>query len=257
MISRARKLQLIIAGGSIDAALAEFRGNGLAKRREGNREEVLAFLFCFCSPFWPPEARAHNQLIPIAGALAVGHPAALLRHSADLNSAVRAMKDMTRAKEEMDRKIAEWSAELEDLKTFYEAHISLEAPAKYWDQRRRVSTNIAFGAAAAFLTVLICAGIAAVFFAAGVLDFVQSHSPALTVVNGILVVVAPLIAIGWVLRHISRVLIQSINNANGGVSEGASSDIPLDRPAVEGWNGRARSGIDLERAFPAATRRPA
>lgn len=215
MIARARRLQLIIAGGSIDQALTEVRTADSRRGSPERSQETLGFLFCYCYPFWPSELRTQNLLISVAGALAAGHPAAaLLRYSHDLNEASKTTREITRAKELMDQKIANWSDELNELKTLYEARISLEAPATYWDRRRRISTYIAIAAAVSFIMVLVAAGVGAAVFAGDLLAFVETHSTALTVVHGVLVVAAPLFAIGWVLKHISRVLIQSLNNAN-------------------------------------------
>ncbi len=217
-VDYAQRLQLIVAGGSIAEAMQDAR---LARRRE----DIAGYLITFGYPFWPPDIRGRG-LWPLASALVTGHPAnRLLAYSEQIVSMQKNMSaffeqqsaattEMQEAKKEFEQKIAAWSGELEELKKLYETHISLKAPATYWDVRRRASVKVAWIAALAFLLVIGGAVVLAYVTAGPLLDFVHTHSGGLTVVNGILVIIAPLLALGWILRHISRILVLSINNAN-------------------------------------------
>lgn len=208
-VAYARDLRLIVAGGSIERAMARDATGGV-------KEDLLGYLFAYCTPFWPSEIRAkQGSIISIAGAITAGHPAAaLLKKGNDLSAAGEAIEEIWQTKQAMDTTFAQSSTDLQDLRARYEAHISLKAPATYWDRRRRSARNIAIAAAAAFLLVLGGLGFLAWLFAGDALSFLEAHSPGLTIVNGLLVVVVPILAAAWILRHISRVLVQNINNAN-------------------------------------------
>lgn len=71
MVAYAQRLQLILADGSIAGAMQD-------ARNAGRREEVLAFLYAYGQPFWPPGFRDRNFLMPMAAALVAGHPAGRL-----------------------------------------------------------------------------------------------------------------------------------------------------------------------------------
>lgn len=217
----ARELKIVIAGGNIGALISD-------AMTENTKENVVGFILVYCSKWLPNHIRLSEEpLVSIANALVFGHPATgLLSHANDIRSAKTTItalakeyktlaQSLERSKSDVDQRAFEWEKEFGAIKATYEAHLKLKEPANYWSKRRDISLYSAGAAFVIFLFVLGLSTYVAYHYSGQLLQFAKSNSASENQwLGGLVFVAVPVGAIAWVLRHVSRVFVQSLNNAD-------------------------------------------
>ncbi|MDX0218760.1 hypothetical protein GOC40_12225 [Sinorhizobium meliloti] len=143
---------------------------------------------------------------------------------AAMTRSIATEEKMRRARKEFETSIAkvtsmfndfakEKSEELDELHTQYENHLLLQGPSRHWKRVADTSWRYAAGAFIAFIVMLAAptAVIAANWGAvSSYLDHVVEVSKGGISLAAIAVFTVPVLAYGWLLKHVSRVFTQNL-----------------------------------------------
>lgn len=141
----------------------------------------------------------------------------LRRSKKSENAATSAEATSSATKDELDKYLASKTNEVEALRTLYLDKLKLEAPAKYWERTSRISALKGY-----FFLVFFAGGIfGPVWFIAPnwsqistfLFELVKQSGNQFTL-TPFVIITLPALAYGWLLRHISRIVIHNLNLAD-------------------------------------------
>jgi hypothetical protein len=118
---------------------------------------------------------------------------------------------------ELDEYIADTKLHLTRLKDLYQKHIQTEAAANYWNKR----ANVSWAAGVLSLAVFMCLVATPLWLGWQNLDAIKvflleiSNAPSGQIsLTPIVAITVPVLAYAWILRHVSRLFIQSFTQAD-------------------------------------------
>ncbi|MDM9629767.1 DUF6161 domain-containing protein [Rhizobium sp. S152] len=194
--------------------------------REGDVAQRLVLLFSRGVVHMRPEVA--RELAPLRAALrynpnippqmnVVAAETALAKAKSTEKAIVAAMaefeKSIEDAKAAYDAFAEEKKKELTALETLYETHLLLQGPSKHWKRVEERAWRYAAGAFALFLLMILAPAIA--IYAnwtalSGYIDHVIDVTKGSLSIAALVVFTVPVLAYGWLLKHISRVFAQNL-----------------------------------------------
>lgn len=103
--------------------------------------------------------------------------------------------------------------ELEDLEKAYDEKIALDAPASYWETIERNARNSKWILLCVFITAILVPFVVVISYWQAVIGFwLELFNPSAgnVVLSNIVFVSVPLLAYGWILKHVSRLLLKAV-----------------------------------------------
>nr|WP_314256756.1 DUF6161 domain-containing protein [uncultured Devosia sp.] len=120
--------------------------------------------------------------------------------------------DMAKQRQELTAFVSGTEAELTRIRELYHKHVQVEAAATYWSDRANAAWQAGAASLAAFIAMVIVPLGYAFFNLEAIKDFVMeigTTSQGQLSLTPLVAITVPVLAYGWILRHVSRLFIQS------------------------------------------------
>lgn len=220
-LADAANLQFILGQGGIGSTIAEIAPtNPVAAQR-------LALLFTpSLLSALPPEVSSELYALKVAlqfnpysvttaDVISAGQSLskAKIAEKATNDALSKHRQSIAAAKDELDAYITEKTSQLQHLHDMYENYLLLQGPSRHWKGVSKTASKFALGALLLFILMLVAPALVIAAYwsnVSGYIDHVLELTKGSLSIASLVIFTVPVLAYGWLLKHVSRVYTQNL-----------------------------------------------